>query len=936
MPPRLTLIRLRQRRRLQLRRFPALRIAWGSAALLSLTFAVLVLTFTLLYADLTRSLPAPQALVPLIETRTPTRLYDSTGTRLLFSLENPAATSARYLTLPEIPAPLITVTLAVQDPNFWQHDGFLLPLTDPAPRTLAEQLSVNLLLWDEPPSARRALRQKILAAQLTATYGREKILEWYLNSLNYGRLAYGADAAAQVYFAKSARDLNLAEVALLTATAQAPALNPLDSPEGARQNQRALLQSLQTQGVLSTEETQRALQTPLNLQTARALPSTSAAAFSQLVFEQISPTISWQRLERGGLRIITTLNADLQIQSACAALAQVARLTAQTPPARVDSVPCSADRLLPTLPQTDLNPATLAANVILLNPQTGQILAYVQTQPFANIQRARPAGTLLTPFIYLTALTRGFSPASLLWDIPNTSQPQPTETANYDGPMRLRIALANDEIIPAQQLINQVGSVNVARTLRQAGLSAPQESSSSLTANLFWQNDAVNLLQAAQAYGIFANEGVWVGIPQLNATGNLANLQAQSIVRVEDTAGRVLWQPAALERRPILSPQLAYLLNDMLSDESARWRTLGHPNPLEIGQPVAAKIGQIPLGGAAWTVGYTPALVAAVWLGDAGDSAEVLPPMGAAALWHAVIQNALKDQPPQVWALPSGIIRLEVCDPSGLLPTRICPNRVTEVFAPGTEPTRLDNLYRSVDINRETGRLATVFTPPELVQTRIYLMPPPEALNWAKSAGWDLPPEDYDLLFAPVSDPNVVLTVPQMFATVRGVVTVQGSAAGDDFRSYRLQAGAGLNPQAWLQIGEESTQPVTDGVLAEWDTRGLNGLYALQLLVVRSDQRVVRAVLQVTVDNEAPQVALMNDVATAQVGQTLVFTAQASDNLGLAEVRFVLDGTPQAILQAEPYLFTWQARLGKHTLRIEAVDFAGNEAIFETVFEVVR
>ncbi|GAB4497369.1 MAG: PBP1A family penicillin-binding protein [Anaerolineales bacterium] len=936
MPPRLTLIRLRKRRRSQLRRFPALRTAWVGAALFSLTLAGVVLALTLFYANLTRNLPAPQTLLPLIETRTPTRVYDSTGTRLLFSLENPAATSARYLTLPEFPASLITVTLAVQDPNFWQHNGFLPPLTDSTPRTLAEQLSVNLLLWNEPPGVRRALRQKILAAQLTATYGREKILEWYLNSLNYGRLAYGADAAAQVYFAKSARDLNLAEAAMLAAAAQAPALNPLDSPEGARQNQRELLQHLQAQGILTAEQTQMALQTPLNLQTARALPTTSAAAFSQLVFEQIAATIPWQRLERGGLRIVTTLNADLQIQTTCAALAQLARLTGQTPPPRVDSVPCSADRLLPTLPQSNLNPSTLAANVILLNPQTGQILAYVQTQPFANIQQARPAGTLLTPFIYLTALTRGFSPASLVWDIPDANPTPSTDTATYDGPMRLRIALANDEIIPAQQLITQVGSLNVARTLRQAGLPVAETTSNSLTANQFWQNASVSVLQVAQAYGIFANEGVWVGVPQPNSAGNLPNLQAQSILRIEDTAGRVVWQPQAVERRPILSPQLAYLLNDMLSDESARWRTLGHPNPLEIGQPVAAKVGQTTMSRASWTVGYTPSLVAAVWLGDAGDSGDVLPPMGAAALWHAVIQHALRDQPPQIWARPPGIVTLEVCDPSGLLPTRICPNRVTEVFAPGSEPTRPDSLYRSVDINRETKRLATVFTPPELVQTRIYLVPPPEALNWAKSAGWDLPPEDYDLLFAPVSDPTVALTVPQMFATVRGVVTVQGSAAGDDFRSYRLQAGAGLNPQAWVQIGEESTQPVTEGVLAEWDTRGLSGLYALQLLVVRSDQRVARAVLQVTVDNEAPQVTLMEAVTSATVGQTLLFTAQASDNLGLAEVRFVLDGTPQAVLQSAPYVFTWQARLGKHTLRIEAVDFAGNRTVFETVFDVVR
>jgi hypothetical protein len=139
-----------------------------------------------------------------------------------------------------------------------------------------------------------------------------------------------------------------------------------------------------------------------------------------------------------------------------------------------------------------------------------------------------------------------------------------------------------------------------------------------------------------------------------------------------------------------------------------------------------------------------------------------------------------------------------------------------------------------------------------------------------------------------------------------------------------------------LQIDDESTQLVTDGVLAQWDTRGLNGLYALQLLVVRSDQRVERAVVQVTIDNEAPQVTLMDDANPARAGQTQVFMAQATDNLGLAEVRFWIDGTPQAVLQSAPYVFAWQARLGKHTLKIEAVDFAGNSTIWETVFDVIR
>ena len=194
----------------------------------------------------------------------------------------------------------------------------------------------------------------------------------------------------------------------------------------------------------------------------------------------------------------------------------------------------------------------------------------------------------------------------------------------------------------------------------------------------------------------------------------------------------------------MITQQLAYLITNILSDEAARWPSLGHPNPLEIGRPVAAKVGGTVDQMDTWTIGYTPQTVVGVWAGNGNsDSLEdgVVPSKVSAALWHAITQFATQDMPPSSWEIPPGINFVDVCDPSGQLPTRHCPIVVSEVFLNGNEPTQFDSLYQSFQINRETELLATVFTPPELIDERVYMLIPPAASGWAATAGISLPPE---------------------------------------------------------------------------------------------------------------------------------------------------------------------------------------------------
>ena len=242
--------------------------------------------------------------------------------------------------------------------------------------------------------------------------------------------------------------------------------------------------------------------------------------------------------------------------------------------------------------------------------------------------------------------------------------------------------------------------------------------------------------------------------------GHRGGLAPVTVLRVE-TADHAVWLDANVPgAQPVVTPQLAYLLNNILSDEPARWPSMGHPNSFEIGRPVGAKTGQTLDGADVWAVGYTPYRVVTVWTGTRAEIETRLSPRLPAGLWYALMQTASRDLPPDGWNAPAGITPMDVCDPSGLLPTADCPTIVREVFANGSEPTQADNLYRVYEINRETGFLATVFTPPQLVEERVYMAFPPEARDWAEANGFSTPPDSYDAIQPVDPNPDVYITHP--------------------------------------------------------------------------------------------------------------------------------------------------------------------------------
>ena len=935
-----------------------MRIGRGFAFVLSMFMMIVSLTGYWLYANITQELPSLDRLPFLLEPPNgillqPTRLYDRTYEHVILTLENPAVHGEQYLHVEleersekdKFSQNLIDATIAWFDPDFWEHPGYTLDgLSEGTHPTIAQQLISDLVLDGEPASLKRNIRERLLAAQVTDKFGREKILEWYLNSAQYGEMIYGADAASHAYFGKSARSLNLAEAAILTLMAENPAINPTSGMSVLSTPLDKVLQAMVVKGSISVSDAGEALREAIVFQRPAETQSI-ATAFTELVLKQLNSVIPLDRVLRGGYEIVTSLDYDLQLQAICASKIQVARIQGvQEEISNLDGVPCEAAPLLPSI-QSNLDQAIqdVTFEVIILEPDTGQVLTMVggnESGMDATYPIKHPAGTILSPFLYLTAFARGMSPATLLWDIPNNKDTEiesdlkelhPSTFESFNGPVRLRMAMVNDYSATATGILQQVGIENVWLTEKSFGITIPETDQISETKLSDLYTQPVTLLEGVYAYAVLANQGTMAGRPAIReaSDNDPYNLNPSFIQRVLGVDGKVWLDWSSAQSRPIISPQLAYLATNVLSDENARRASLGHPNSLEIGRPAGAKVGLIIDGSGVWTIGYIPQLVIGVWAGRSQEDTTRISPEMTTGVWHALIEYATNQTQVLDFPKPPGISLVQVCDPSGLLISDSCPTIVQEIFLVGNEPTQVDNLYQKYYVNRETGSLATVFTPSDMVEEKIYLVIPPQANAWAEAVGLPIPPETVDVIYPPQSGyAGVQITFPQMFDIVKGKIDIIGSAAGDDFSYYRLQVGKGINPQKWFQISGDVDQVIHGDLLGTWDTESLEGDYVLQLLVVRQDSRIEQAFLPVTIDNTLPHVQVLAPEEREEYGyqteESILIQVSARDNLGVERVEFYVDNELESTLYQPPFIIIWPKLLGKHMLTIRAYDLAGN------------
>jgi membrane peptidoglycan carboxypeptidase len=900
------------------------------------------------YARIVRDLPSLDELPVLLnpvdgELLQPTLILDRTGSSVLATLDNPGI-QRRYLAVnPEqnvhFNPQLVRAVIFQLDPSFWQNSGYSLKnLTDPNPSTIAERLVSELLLWREPETSTRAIRMRLLAAQTVNRFGRTQVLEWFLNSAYFGHRAFGADSAAQLYFQKSAQDLTLAESALLAVLIKAPALNPLDVPGNALELQQQLLADMAQSLTITTDEFSAAVKEKNFLRTEIAEPTTATPAFTEMVENSLSPGFGQNRLARGGLIVVSTLDLSLQQQLACTTQIQLQRLGGH-PEAGYESVGsnCPAALLLPTqvLENVDIN--NLASGGVVMDPSLGQVLAY-QTPTQSDGQTANNTslepGSLLSPFAALAGFARGLSPASLKWDVPLNQAGTVIEFQNpdhaYHGPVSLRSALANDYLVPIVEEVRQVGAFNawnLASLLGWTSMGRVADNEQPL-----FSGAKTSFLNVASAYSSLANAGIRVGI--LDTADD--QIKPNLVLKVITTTRRVILENTSPDTSKVLSESLAYLINHVLSDESARWPSLGFPNALEIGQTAASKIGQVADARQVWTIGYTPQRLTLVWIGAANPTEESprLDPRIAAGLWHAVIRQSLLNIENPGWNAPAGVTLVNVCVPSGMLPSQDCPNTRDEVFLIGNEPFLADTLYEQVKVNRETGQRATVFTEPGLIEEQLFINVPNYARQWALESGLAVAPTGYDAIPFSEENPEVSITSPALFGAVSGKVNIMGNADASNFSSYSVQVGEGINPDSWVQVGASTQAGVLDAKLAEWDTTGLEGLYAIRLTVIDANQGVQTAVIQVTVDNTPPSVKVTNPGANQiveGVHGSVTLSAVVQESVGLSTLEWWLDGVKVASQNTGPFVYVMDAVKGNHKLEIKAIDTAGNITTSEKI-----
>jgi hypothetical protein len=445
----------------------------------------------------------------------------------------------------------------------------------------------------------------------------------------------------------------------------------------------------------------------------------------------------------------------------------------------------------------------------------------------------------------------------------------------------------------------------------------------------------VKPLDMAYAFSVLANLGTMAGqpVPEVERRPGHRTLDPVSILRIEDKDGNIIYEYKEPVTEQIIDPALAYLMVDILSDNNARAVAFGSNSPLKKNfedRPIAAKTGTTNNFRDNWTVGFTPQLSTVVWVGNNDNEAmrEVTGLSGAAPIWNEVMLAYHQDKPIEQWQRPRGLVDVRVDAVSGLLPTEQTPNIVNEIFLEGTEPKQRDDVHQVLRINRENGKLATAYTAPELVEERVYEVYPPVADDWVRENAIPQPPTEYDDSTGPaITAGPVAFISPRAYEYIKSTVTITGNANIDGFQLYRIEYGKGLNPTEWRQLGSDSTTPVEGGVLGTWDTKAEEeGLYTLQLTVVKADQSLERRAIQVTIDNTPPAVTLVNPEPNVVyefnpdplLNDWINYQADAKDNFSIGRVEYFLDNQKVGESTVAPYTLRWNVNLTPRSIQWEA------------------
>jgi penicillin-binding protein 1C len=805
------------------------------------------------YYSITSTLPSVKDLQQRASQFETTRILDRNGD-VLYEILDPQAGRRTYIKLNEISPNLVAATLATEDKDFYSHGGF-----DPwaiarafwqnitsgetvsGASTITQQLARALLFTPEERGQQtylRKVREALLANEVERRYSKDEILELYLNEIYYGNLAYGVEAAAETYFNKSASQLTLGEAAFLAGLPQAPSVYDIYI------NRDVTLVRFQSVmlGMLALSQERHCIYVSNSPQTvcvdgvaaANAIQEIQNQTFSpptvvmryphwvQYIRAQLESRFDPQTIYRSGFTVTTTLDPDMQDAAQQSVTAQVNAL---------------ADKHV-----TD-------GALVAIKPSTGEILAMVGSPDFYNdanagqinmaVSPTRQPGSSIKPFTYLAAFEKGWTPGTLIWDVPaefppsglpNDPNPKYVPT-NFDhkfhGPLTVRVALSNSYNVPAVktlQFVGVYGDTGLVAMTKRLGLTSLTRDDYGLSLTL--GGGEVSLLEITGGYAVIANGGIRV--PPV------------AILKIVDFQGKTVYEYQPPRGEQVLRPEHAFLMSSILSDSAARVPTFGSNSILNLPFQVAVKTGTSNDSRDNWTLGFTPDLAVGVWVGNADYT-----PMenttgvtGAGPIWAEFMTfaiNRLTGGNPAPFAIPNGIEQHTICTVSGTQPSRWCPSQRQEYFAADQQPLPPeDDLWRQINIDSWTGLEASPECTNDYIDehmainvtddsARNWIRQEEAGQQWARDMGFE------EIFFVPdrkcsASDPRPNL---QFVDLVDGQTITQTSLdisiiadATSGFRSWRLEWGN--EPGNLTTLFGDATTPISSPTrVYTWDLTGM-------------------------------------------------------------------------------------------------------------------
>lgn len=664
-------------------------------------FAGGILFIGLLFAWYAKDLPRPdkvkrsEGLSTVVLDRNGEKLYDifEDQNRILVKWE-------------DIPQQLKDATIAVEDKDFYKHQGLsrtgiLRALLNifvfrnlQGGSTLTQQLVKNVLLTQERTLPRK-IKEAILAIQIERKYTKDDILRMYLNEAPYGGTAVGVEAASEYYFQKPVRELTLVESVIIAGLPQSPSrYSPFSvDPKAYVGRSQQVLRRMREDSYISQAQERQAREELEKVQFAQGDQGLRAPHFVAYVREILNEKFGEKLVAAGGLTVTTTLDWKLQEKAQAAVFEEVEKAK-------------------------KLKVGNGAA--VVIDPKTGEILAMVGSKDYSatdsggykfNVvtQGLRQPGSAIKPIAYAAAFKKGYTPATLLMDV-DTKYPSGDTTKpeynpkNYDnkfrGPMQLRFALGNSVNTIAVKVSALVGVRDTLRLASEMGLTSLEPTDENLKRiglSLTLGGGEVKLLELTQAFGVFASAG--------------ERFEAVALLKVVDSKEKILYEHKPTSGRRVMNPEIAYLISDILSDNDARKEIFGPRSYLVIGgHTVAAKTGTTDDKRDNWTVGYTQSVVVGTWVGN-NDNSPMHPSLasgvtGAAPIWSRIMREALKGKSDESFIRPNGIVEMDIDAYGGGTPRDGYPTR-KEKFIKGTEPTGPASIYKDIKVSKsDAGKLA--------------------------------------------------------------------------------------------------------------------------------------------------------------------------------------------------------------------------------------